>query len=419
MHPPSARRRGSTAAIESPTLTQFVVLSLLVHVLVIMLFGTQSGGGGRRSEEWWGPLDVNLRQLIPDQGSGLSRDRGEAKARSRARLPSRPPAAAAEPSGGPASGEAPPVLEAAPPGETPPPEALPQLRPDALEELDQRFAPTPLLAPTIRRPLAPPPELPSREMPRGPAAPIEPIAPPRIKREIAPPAALPPRQAPLAPAAPIEPIVPPRVEQEITPPAALPPRQAPLAPAAPIEPIVAPRIEREVAPSAALPSRQAPLAPAAAIEPIAPRQLGPLPGGAPGQALPRAARPPAPAVQPAPRAEPPTVEPLPRLRLGAPVPDESMFRPRVVTPPTEPGGSPHVDIEATRQSAREIAAKGLESRAVFTLPIPPVPERETKEAIAIKKATKQDCRTAYAEMGLLAAPALLAGAISDDAGCKW
>jgi hypothetical protein len=115
------------------------------------------------------------------------------------------------------------------------------------------------------------------------------------------------------------------------------------------------------------------------------------------------------------------VEPLPRLRLGGPEPDESMFKPRrsVVIPPTEPGGSPHIDIEASRQAAREITAKGLESRAVFTLPIPPVPERETKEAAAIKKATKQDCRTAYADLGLLAAPALLAGAISDDAGCKW
>jgi hypothetical protein len=111
---------------------------------------------------------------------------------------------------------------------------------------------------------------------------------------------------------------------------------------------------------------------------------------------------------------------LPRLRLGAPEPDEDIFKPRrdVVTPPTEPGGTPHIDREASRQRAREIAARGLESRGVFTLPIPPPPERESKEARAIDKATKPDCRTAYSGLGLLAVPVLVANAIADS-GCKW
>src|SRR5215468_5309391 len=112
MHPASARRRGSPTAIESPTLIQFVLLSVLVHVLVILLFGTQTGGGGRRSEGWWGPLDVNLRQLMPEQGSGPTRDRGEAKGTARARPPDR--RAAGGPAAGPATSEAPPVAEPAP-----------------------------------------------------------------------------------------------------------------------------------------------------------------------------------------------------------------------------------------------------------------------------------------------------------------
>jgi len=37
----------------------------------------------------------------------------------------------------------------------------------------------------------------------------------------------------------------------------------------------------------------------------------------------------------------------------------------------------------------------------------------------MEKAAKPDCRTAYAGMGLLAVPALVAAAVSDDAGCRW
>src|SRR5262249_61803348 len=136
-----------------------------------------------------------------------ARDRGAAKGAARARPPDR--GAAGEPAAGPATSEPPPVAEPAPPREAPPAEGLPQVHPDAVEEVDRRFAPTPLQAPPTQRQLAPPPTLPARETPLAPAAPIEPIVPSRIEREVAAPASLSPREAPLVPAAPIEPIVPP------------------------------------------------------------------------------------------------------------------------------------------------------------------------------------------------------------------
>ena len=361
--PRFTRRRGSPAAIEPPTLLQFVLLSMALHVLVIVLFGTASGGGARRGEGWWGPLDVNLRQLAPDRGftSAPGAKTGAPDAALLRRRPAEP-----EASRGPAASEAQPLPEATPPIQPTPAEAQPQLHPNALEEIDQQHMPTPLSRPAIEPQFAPPVELPPREVPLVPAAPIERIAPAKIEREVAPPVALPPREVPLVPAAP--------------------------------------------------------------IEQIAPRKLEPVPGSVPGETAPRAERPTSPAAapaaaptkQPAPRTEPSPAEPLPRLRLGGPQPDEDIFKPRrdVVTPPTEPGGAPHIDREASRQRAREIAARGLESRGVFTLPIPPPPERESKEARAIDKATKPDCRTAYSGLGLLAVPVLVANAITDS-GCKW
>jgi hypothetical protein len=433
-HPRPARRRRSPAVIEPPTLTQFVLLSMALHVLVIVLFGTASGGGARRGEGWWGPLDVNLRQLVPDRDAGFTFGPGAKTAAPAAASP-RSRAADREASRGPAPSEVQPVQEEAPPIQPIPAEEAPRIQPipaeahpDVLEELDRQRAPAPLSAPVIEPQLAPPIELPPRQVPLVPAAPIQRIAPQRIEREVAPPVELPPRQVPLVPSAPIQRIAPQRIEREVAPPVVLPPREVPVVPAAPIERIAPPAIEREVAPPVVLPPREVPVVPAAPIEQIAPRRLEPVPGSVPGETAPRIERPTSPAAapaaaptkQPATRTEPSAAEPLPRLRLGAPQADEDIFKPRreVVTPPTEPGGAPHIDREALRQQAREIAARGLESRGVFTLPIPPPPERESKEARAIDKATKADCRTAYSGLGLLAVPVLVANAISDS-GCKW
>src|SRR5580765_2982769 len=71
-HPRPTRPGRSPAAIEPPTVVQFVLLSMLLHLLVILLFGTESGSGGRRGEGWWGPLNVDLRQFVPDRGRGFA-----------------------------------------------------------------------------------------------------------------------------------------------------------------------------------------------------------------------------------------------------------------------------------------------------------------------------------------------------------
>ena len=106
-------------------------------------------------------------------------------------------------------------------------------------------------------------------------------------------------------------------------------------------------------------------------------------------------------------------------RPSAPAADESIFAPRrdVGAPPAE---APRIDLDAARKkAAREIVSEGAGSRGVFTVPAPPPVERKSKEASALEKAIKPDCRTAYANMGLLAAPVLIASAIAADGSCRW
>ncbi|TMH18328.1 MAG: hypothetical protein E6H64_13945 [Betaproteobacteria bacterium] len=111
---------------------------------------------------------------------------------------------------------------------------------------------------------------------------------------------------------------------------------------------------------------------------------------------------------------------MPPSRLGTPDADEEIFRPRrdVGAPPSE---APRIDLDAARKkAAREIVREGSGSRGVFTIPSPPPPpEKKSKEAMAMEKAIKPDCRTAYANMGLLAVPVLVASAIAADGSCRW
>ena len=97
-----------------------------------------------------------------------------------------------------------------------------------------------------------------------------------------------------------------------------------------------------------------------------------------------------------------------------------MFKPRrdAVTPPAESGNGPHLDLdEAKKRAARAVVREGAGSRGLLPI-IPPPPERESREARALEKAIKPDCRDAYANMGLLAAVPLVASAIGDR-GCRW
>ena len=110
----------------------------------------------------------------------------------------------------------------------------------------------------------------------------------------------------------------------------------------------------------------------------------------------------------------------PRLRFGAPDPGDEIFRPRGdAAPAAEPGTAPRLDLEATRQRAREIASDGSAYRGfVPAIPPPPAVDRKSKLADAIDKAQKPDCRDAYAAMGLLAVPALVVSTVGNG-GCRW
>jgi hypothetical protein len=483
-----ARRRYVAARVDSPTLFQFVTLSMLVHVLVILLFGNVQSIGGRESESWWGPLNVTLRRLTPEIGSGIRLapgvDRGEAdrsllrRPEVRRETPREQAPTRVEPTPeAPASVEtlprlnleapeqvdreviqqpapikriAPrrPELEAVPPVQLPPREVpmVPSVPIERIEapKIKQPVAPTVELRPRqvpvapstpierieppkIERQVRPAIELAPREVLVPPSAPIERLAPSKIQQEVAPPAELPPREVLAPPTAPIERLAPSKIQQEVAPGVELPPREVLAPPTAPIEPLAPSKIQQEVAPAVELPPREVLTAPSASIDRITPRNLerelsSPPPVITPiaPRAAPAAPAPPAPATTPVPeQREAPTEDSLPRLHFGAPQPDESMFksRPQVVTPSSEPGGLPHIDREVSRERAREIASGRSGTRGVFN-PIPIPPEAKTKEAVAIEKAARPDCRDAYAGLGLLAVPVLVASAIA-DAGCKW
>ena len=509
--PRSPGRRKSPARVEQPSLFEFLILSMLLHLLVIVLFGNPGGSSLRRDEESWNPLDIRLRQPNSEPGTGFRRAPGaETTAPGSALLPRTGAAPSTpsttpgtqQPSAAPAPPEpqaerpeafpeappaAPPEKEATPRAPSPPREAKPGLNLEAPQEIDRSFAVEPplrrLAPPTLESPLTTPAELAPHEAPISPAVPLGRITPALTQRELAPPLELIPREAPVTPAAPVERMVAPRFEPEIAAPAELTPRELP-SPAAPIERI-APRAERRLAPPAEMAPNELPVAPSAPpIERIAPQktetelvqpaelqpaQIPTLPGapieriapataaplerfappaelrapartggeGAPAQRpSPKSERETAPAARPAPgeslpqvqrgapSGAPETTSPAPppeRFHFGSPTPEEELFKPRGNVMPAldEPGLPPYIDLEgARREAAREVLREGAGSRGILALPVPPPPEYKSREARAMEKAIKPDCRTEYAALGLFAVPALLISALADT-GCRW
>jgi hypothetical protein len=65
-----------------------------------------------------------------------------------------------------------------------------------------------------------------------------------------------------------------------------------------------------------------------------------------------------------------------------------------------------------------MAKEGTGNRAILPFPMPPVPERKTKEQLAIEKAWKPDCKDAYKDLGLLAVVPLLANEFGEGS-CRW
>ena len=72
-----------------------------------------------------------------------------------------------------------------------------------------------------------------------------------------------------------------------------------------------------------------------------------------------------------------------------------------------------------KPASRDANRAGGRSSGLVPLNLaPPAPEPETKLGRAIQKAAQPDCRDAYAGLGLLAVPVLIADAITDK-GCRW
>jgi hypothetical protein len=452
---PSVRSRIARLSEESPLLLQFVLLSMLLHMLVVLMFGTATLGGARRGDGWLGPLDVTLRQLSPERGSGFTLAPGaEAQPPGAALLrrmegAAKSPAATkqvttAAPAAAPESSNATPAPTPSPPSVevrevvpeislTPrptPADALPRLDRSAPEEVDK-----PLAAPAVT-----PPKVAPQDFTLPPVAPLERIVPPKLERQLAHPVELRPREVPVAPGAPpaalkpreeetpvpapIEKAVPVKVEREEAPAVEAKPRDMPVPQAVPIERIAPAPIERTLSPSIELPAPDK-----APVEAAVPARALPTPAPAP-------ARESAQTVQPAPRAAPIDVAPAgapgrspaartetpasgDRIRFGAPSVEDEIFGTKRDAPAAESGAPPAVTVESMKKRAREIAAEGSGSRGVLNMIPPPPVEKKDKLAEDIAKAAKPDCRTAYAGLGLLAVVPLVASSVGNNGGCNW
>ena len=399
----------SPRAIVKPPLYQFVLLSMLLHALAITLFGAPSGGS-REGRALWGSLQVVLQGAPPEVGPTLKLDRGDRL--SAPTLRSRPSAEPATP-----RERVEPVV---PPRPEPVPVEAPFSMPPLLDRIikpDRKLDPLPPLKvppPTQLQSVRPiTPVTPPAPRPAPAEAPVAEERPaPRVERV--------PAEAPLLPAPLVQPLPVPLPERLATPP---PAERAPVetlaVPATPSMPPVE-RAPVEV-PAIPVPSLESvtPIHSDAAPRPVekAPVQeipVSPQPPSAAERAQPRVQEREAPAKFE--RELPASVEPALR---PSPLHLPELVRPREDEPSTiyDPT-APSLDPDALRKRAASIAREGTGRRAVLPFPMPPVPERKTKEQIAIEKARKPDCRTAYQELGLAAIVPLIANEFGEG-NCRW
>jgi hypothetical protein len=358
---------------ERPAVVQFIYLSMLLHAIAILLFGAPPGGS-RDGRAMWGALNVQLVAPKPDivlpprlePIAPLPLPRLERELRI-------PPTA--------------PPRRAAPAPETKAP--VPILEPVIVPRAMERIAPPELklekALPTPKIEVVPVPAAPPVPVP----AQVKPITPdlPRVERTMVEPPRI---EAPIA--QPIAPVAPPVKERPVPPPE-IPRIDTPVMPTLPSAPAL-PTVER--APEITAPAIPAtPAAPEVAqkvepkVEPRVEPRMEPRPAIIPREEFPRAP------VRPAPPAPTPT----------APSSDFD---------PTKPS----VDLDAVRRRAGQLAREGSGQRALLPFPMPAPPERKTKTEEALEKARKPDCRTAYKDLGLLAAVPLIANEFGEGT-CRW
>jgi hypothetical protein len=376
-------------AFEHPKLWRWVVLSVLLHVFAVLLFGAPSGGS-REGRAMWGSLRVILQ-----------------------RRPEAPPPA--------------PAPRSEPTPEAPPEPVAREARPEAapIESFPPLLDRLPGLEPLPQiTPLVIPPPTDVQVVPVPPPAP-KPAAAPEPAPEPPAPAAIPapavPSLAPI-PAPLLQPITPtietsrlPSIERapEIRVPAETPPVPAPLLQPVPQVQERSPLPPIERAPTIQAPAPEAIHPEAARPEPVRPEPVRPQPARpeAPRQesVRPEAARP-----EPVPGREPVTQMP------AAPAPTESPFRRREDDAPssTYDPTKPTLDAEALRKRASELARQGMGQRAPLAFPLPPVEKPKSKLESAIENARKPDCRDAYKGLGLLAVAPLIANEFGEGT-CRW
>ncbi len=431
--------RFSAFAVERPSLDQFVLLSLMLHVLVIVLFGDTVGGGVRRGEKLWGALTVTVQNLLPERGGGLKSDpvktilhepRIETKP---APASSATPADAAAtsapekpveektPSSPASSFEMPPVIATEvdkPVTEFVVPKAAANRAPNPATLTPESARPEPVgpskIEPVLATPLAPLISF----------TPIPPLATPRVDA-VAVPVPLPQTPAPVTLVA--EPL-PAKIEREIVKPVVVAPEPKPReitqlpAPVVPIAPVTPAKAEPErvqaIAPPEAAAPREIPVAVQPTPTPAVPSALQ----SAEATKAPQIEREAATTPAAPPTVGKPTPARTPATASGAASSEGDVQKPRgeAIAPTVNApvlGKSPGIDLDAVRRRAREISGGG--PRTVFPFPVAPQPVPKTKVQEAFDKALKKnDCRDAYADMGLAAVVPLVLSAVRDD-GCRW
>ena len=423
-------------------LERFVVLSLLLHVLAVLLFGDVGGnseaGGQRRGAQLWGAFRATLSGDARDVGPARKLDRVvESGALARRspdnNLPSATPVAPAAPAT-PAIPTQQNALPAPPqPGVVESAEVLPYIAKEVITPQTDFMVAPPTRIPEVVAPAAEQ----SRLVPLLPLSAAEPVVAPTRALVPAPPPAR-------EPAVVIPPLVPlPTATIEREPPAQLLPRVSPAAP--PLTPLSAANIEREYAPIAEPLPPVLPVAPTPSATPLslvpariernyAPiaEPLAPLEPVMPAPAAARELMPyVAPVFVPSVGPDVKATSDVPPARTMPQVPSESAGSRRE---PAAPSASstigppePSLNLDAIRDRARGIAGntatdgnrEGAGPRTVFPFPTVPPESLKSKEAKIFDKALKRpDCRDAYAGLGLAAVVPLVADAITNK-GCKW
>jgi len=391
-----------------PSLAQFVFLSMLLHALFILMFGSPVGGS-REGRAMWGSLDVTIHGPLTNTGVGPRQDpvAGMSLPGSQLlerRASQRPEAAPPAPVPRPEAQSPPPDLDAAKVADVPVATPLPQdvvVTPATAE-----LVPAPRVeAVKVPAPLLPvPAPVPAIEW--APQQAVEPL--------LAPPVEVPrPVRVPVITAPSMQPGTTPAASTRLEPSVELVPVATPVAPApAPSPP---PVVEVPAIPAPPMPqgttSAVAPvLAPPVEIAP----PTRPAPAQAPQSGAPARDAPAAPE-------RPVAREPVPATRDTAPSRSDSPIFNNRTPPPTDapaPGTGPRIDLDAARARARQVAREGSGNRAILPFPMPPAPERKTKEQIAIEKAWKPACKDAYKGLGLLAVIPLVANEFGEGT-CRW